>query len=201
MVEADVFNGSARDALKQQHPELSALRPKNDLTHHVTSQDHNATVADERFAMRMTLRTAYERPERVLSLGTVVAGPTGSFWLCVQPACDSVRIKDGKRRYPFVPLTVNPASFDLIVEDHGAAIRLKLSRKPSEIRHWTFSADKHVRAVVASGNPPCFRTTSRIGFRWIAQLNESHAVRAAQDVGAEQSRIGLAESDWLRRSI
>jgi hypothetical protein len=89
--------------------------------------------------------------------------------------------------------------FDYVVDDGDVTTYLRLSRKPADIEHWKFKADSAFRAVVAKGNPPVFVTTGRRTFRWIGQLNEAHAQRAAQEVGAEQSRVGLAESDWLRR--
>ena len=199
MVDADLFDTPARDALKLEHPELASISLKSKLTHHLTTDDAVATSADERFAMLLTLRTVYDRPERVLSLGTIVADQNDRYWLCMQPACDSLRITEGRRRYPFLPLAVNPSAFHFVVEDRGATVRLKLSGKPADIRHWTFKADRRARAVLASGEPHRFHTTGDRWFRWIAQLNEGHAQRAAQDVGAEQSRLGLAESEWLRR--
>lgn len=199
MVEADLFDTPSREALKLAHPELASISPRrNELTRHLTTEANLATVADERFAMLMTLRTVYDRPDRVLSLGAIVADDDGRYWFCIQPACDSLRIT-GSRRFPFLPLVVDPTTFDFVVKDGTNSVRLKLSRKPSEIEHWTFEASRGARSVVARGDTRYFRTTSGKLFRWVAQLNEGHAQRAAQDVGAEQSRIGLAESDWLRR--
>ena len=34
---------------------------------------------------------------------------------------------------------------------------------------------------------------------WIAQLKPSHAQRIANDIGASLSRVGVLESEWLRR--
>jgi hypothetical protein len=149
--------------------------------------------------MRMILRLVHERPERVLCLGTVVADPDGHYWLCIQPTCDSVRIKSGTRRFPFVPLATDAATFHFVFEDQGSVVRVRLSRKPSEIEHWTFKPTAAIRAVIASGDPRCFVTTSGRAFRWVAQLNEGNAQRAAHELGVEQSRVGLAESDWLRQ--
>lgn len=198
-VEANLFNTESLQALKASHPQLNDLRkPRKGATHHITADTSSATEADERFAMRMTLKLIYDRPERFLSLGTIVRANNGTYHLCVQPICDSLRI-DGRKRYPFVPLTAVSSQFNYVVEDDGNTVRLCLSHTPSEIRHWTFRADQQVRAVVAKGDPPVFVTTSGAEFRWIAQLNEGHAQRAAQELGVQQSRIGLAESDWLRR--
>ena len=197
-VETDPYDEEAVRALREKHTEFNQINLKKGLTEHIASTADAARAADERFAMRMSLKLVYQRPERVLSIGTIVADESGGYWLCIQPACDSLRIR-GSRRFPFVPLTVVTSRFDYVVDDQGATRYLRLSRKPSDIEHWTFKADANFRAVVAKGDPPTFVTAGRRTFRWIGQLNEAHAQRAAQEVGAEQARVGLAESDWLRR--
>jgi hypothetical protein len=201
MVEADLSNSESLQELKGRHTELNPLKkPKENegVTHHFTNEATVAISADEQFAMRMTLKLVYDRPERLLSLGTIVKSGNGRYWLCVQPICDSLRIT-GKRRYPFVPLSVAVSRFQYVITDGDDIVHLGLTRKPSAIQHWTFQANRHARAVIAKGDAQCFVTTSGTRFRWVAQLNEGHALRAAQEIGLEQSRVGLSESDWLRR--
>jgi len=197
-IETDPYDDDSVRALRETHAEFNAINLKKGLTEHIAPTAEAAKKADERFAMRMSLKLVYQRPERILSIGTIVADDGGRYWLCIQPACDSLRIK-GSRRFPFVPLAVVTSRFDYVVDDADATTYLRLSQKPADIEHWTFKADPAFRAVIAKGNPPAFVTTGRRTFRWVGQLNEAHAQRAAQEVGAEQSRIGLAESDWLRR--
>ncbi len=201
-IETDLFDrtGAPLNALKLKHPELGDLKPRQNegLTELFASDVDTARAADERFAMRMTLRQVYDHPERYLSLGTIVKAEGGDYWLCVQPVCDSLRIT-GRRRYPFIPLAVVDARFQYVVEDDGQIVRLKLSRSLSEIKHWMFEADAEGLCVLAKGKPPSFVSTSGKRFRWVAQLNEGHAQRVAHELGVEQSRVGLFESDWLRR--
>lgn len=197
-VETDPYDEDSVRALREAHTEFNAINLKKGLTEQIAPTAEAAKAADERFAMRMSLKLVYQRPERILSIGTIVADDDGRYWLCIQPACDSLRIK-GSRRFPFVPLSVVTIGFDYVVDDADATVYLRLSRKPADIQHWKFAADPAFRAVVAKGDPRVFVTTGRRTFRWVGQLNEAHAQRAAQEVGAEQSRIGVAESDWLRR--
>jgi hypothetical protein len=197
-VETDPNDEEAVRALREKHVGFNQINLKKGLTDHIASTPEAAKAADERFAMRMSLKLVYQRPERVLSIGTIVADEAGKYWLCIQPACDSLRIKES-RRFPFVPLAVVTNRFDYVIDDGGATAYLRLSRKPADIEHWTFKADARFRAVVAKGDPPTFVTAGRRKFRWVGQLNEGHAQRAAQEVGSEQARVGLAESDWLRR--
>jgi Response receiver domain len=196
-VECDPYDDDAVRTLRKAHAEFNGINLKKGLTERIAATPDAARSADERFAMRMSLKLVHERPERILSVGTIVADQEGRYWLCIQPACDSLRIK-GARRFPFVPLTVVTSRVDYVIDDEGGVQYLRLSRKPADIKHWTFEADSALRAVVAKGGLPAFVTTSRRTFRWVGQLNEAHAQRAAQDIGAEQSRVGLAESDWLR---
>ena len=66
-----------------------------------------ADDADSELASCMMLRTLYARPDRLLHLGTVIQSPSGEYLLCVQPICDSVRITDDGRAFPFLKLAIS----------------------------------------------------------------------------------------------
>ena len=63
-----------------------------------------AKASDTEFIQRMTLKTMYQLPERVLHLGTIVQDPGGDYLVCVQPVCDSVRLSPEIRPFPFLKL-------------------------------------------------------------------------------------------------
>lgn len=66
--------------------------------------EDEADLADDRFATRMMFRTSYQKPRRKLHLGTIV-GRRGSYWMCVQPLCDSEGYESGDViSFPLLPL-------------------------------------------------------------------------------------------------
>ena len=104
-----------------------------------------ATELDERFAVITTHRTFYKEGERIMTLGTVVKckprGKPASYYVCVQPRCDSVRLKK-PRAFPFLPLVSpdNIEEFDTILIDDDKYIRLKVSKKPYDLHLITFDS-------------------------------------------------------------
>ncbi len=41
---------------------------------------------------------------------------------------------------------------------------------------------------------------NQVKFQWILELKEAHAQRIVNNFAAQLSRVGLAESEWLRRT-
>jgi hypothetical protein len=168
-----------------------------------------ATHANEKFATLMSLRTRYENPTPRLELGTVVSkgrGKRRSYWLCVQPRCDSVRLK-GEIPFPMIPvLPVNKGDknekFEILLPSSvGHHLRFRISKKPGEIRAPTFAVNPPEGDVVLATKTRsgfAFIATNRDRYYWEAELKAEHAQRIAQQIANEFSRVGLNESEWLR---
>lgn len=169
-----------------------------------------ATRSSEEFAALMSLRTRYAHPARRLMLGTVVARGAGAdrrWWLCVQPLCDSVRLS-GKARFPLMPLArAQPGEpFDLVLPADGATLgvaydRFRIHRKLARIESVEFkvaAGQDTIQATNADARP-AFVASNGDPYEWIADLKPDYAVRAVQQLATELARVGLAESEWLRR--
>jgi hypothetical protein len=182
------------------------------LTQTFCAEDVDATELDRRFAMLTSLKNRYgaSRHKPILTLGTIVksesAGSNGSakFWLCIQPRCDGVRIGE-KRNFFFIPLDEvdGDQKFDLILEVHKSNfIKLRINYKIYESAHFEFApGDSDKQVVRANGveGHYVFDTTDKMRFRWVSELKTEHAQRIANDFAAKLSRVGLDESEWLRR--
>ena len=184
-------------------------------------------------------RTVYGK-ERILKPGTIVRdSDSGSYFLCLMPLCDSVRLKHTKVIFPFWKLSqiqsVSEAaessgrassgrgsSHGLIVsEQDGTTKRLCLKGKiKDKMSMWQFMADDVVRfdkegssffitecprgsaAVSARQQNPAATTMSTPKkFEWVAELKPLHAQRMAEYVSRQFSRVGVAESEWLRLQV
>ncbi|MBI4594900.1 MAG: hypothetical protein HY730_00805 [Candidatus Tectomicrobia bacterium] len=184
------------------------------LTDILTSDGSSGGILDREFACLMSVCTHYENPQPMLTLGSIVAldsdGKT-DYFLCVQPSCDSVRLPDKGRRFPFLPMTkaANSSATDfgfIVPEKDGNLIDLRLSLRVYELEIFEFRRDSNTKCVLATNvdNEWIF-TTVKIGdkdpkrLRWVAELKQSHAQRVANDYAREISRVGLTESEWLRR--
>jgi hypothetical protein len=56
-----------------------------------------------------------------------------------------------------------------------------------------------VLAKAADGGELFFEDTNGKTYQWIDQLRASHAQRAVEKFASDLSRVGLTESEWLRR--
>lgn len=141
----------------------------------------------------------------ILSLGTVIkSDKTGKYFICIQQKCDSVRISNEEtRKFLFIPLVkVDGDKFNFITQDH---VKLKLETKSYSLRTLKFNSTKD--GFVESRKykekfyfKQYYKTKKDEKFEWVLDLKDLHAQRIVTDYAATLSRVGLDESEWLRKS-
>ena len=146
-----------------------------------------------------------------LDLGSVIKSPDKQYLLCLQATCDTVRINPEMQFY-FVPLTEadengKPAhvvpvrkvggTYDyvgLVLEDKAYTKAISLTFSSSGEDH-NFT----VRASPIQGKPGLhFKDVCDDAYEWIANLKQRRAMRSAQGVGQDMSRIGFDEFEPFR---
>ncbi len=164
-----------------------------------------ANDSDSELANRMMLRTTYTSPPRMLQLGTVVEAPDHAYWICVQPLCDSVRLKPEIRSFPFLCLRGSDRSkFQFVVADTtGAETCLLLTKNPRDLVAARFKprSGKSFIDATKSGGAHYFRDTSKKRYRWVAQLKPEFAQKVAVDLAAEFARVAVDEAELRRLSL
>jgi hypothetical protein len=91
---------------------------------------------------------------------------------------------------------------DFIIEEKGKTIRLRLIDDPFETRMIRFAPRPSEKRIMArrGKNGRFFKASgTRARYRWVADLKAEHAQRVANDFAYQLSRVGLTESEWLRR--
>jgi hypothetical protein len=179
---------------------------RDELTKLLTIDPPGDVNGDYELASLMSLRSRYGRPQPRLTLGTIVQAKkrgVSEYLVCILPRCDSVRIK-GNRDFHFLPLKIAPqgSRFQFVVKDRGALHRLTVIDHPYAMKLVTFAADaKQGEVIGRSCKGGCFfpRKESAFTYRWVADLKFEHAQRLANDYSTKLSRVGLTESEWLRR--
>jgi hypothetical protein len=158
---------------------------------------------DEKLAFVTSMRSYYENVPQ-LTMGTIVkemADDGPSYWICVQPRCDCVRI-GSKRVFPFLPLKVtSEGNFDITLKEEDGYIRLLHRKKPYDLRMIKFEPLKRDNGVVTAkkdGENYYFQDTSRHKYIWVGELRRENAQRLSNQFAATLSRVGLDESEWLR---
>ena len=189
---------------------LSNKKQKNiykTLTQTFCVEGMDATELDHRLAILTSLKNRYGRFEHrpILTLGAIIKSESSrEFWLCVQPRCDSVRIW-GERNFFFLHLEVvdGDNNFDIVLEDKENEFKkLRIHYKIYESANFKFAPDGSEEQVIRAKEENgmfVFDTTNKKRFEWVSELKSEHAQRIANDFAAKLSRVGLDESEWLRR--
>ncbi|WP_201979276.1 response regulator receiver domain [Hymenobacter rubidus] len=176
--------------------------------------DDTGKDKDRDFSMLTTIRSHYNEPPPYLTLGSIVAvrnGKASDYYVCIQPVCDCVRLTCA-RRFPFLKLIPLPVpepekpKFDIVIKDKGEFCELKVDVKPYNMELFTFTPKAElIRAEKREGEIQewVFKGINALGepvdYIWIADLKFAHAQRIAGRFAVEVSRVGLTESEWLRR--
>ncbi|MGU3495100.1 response regulator receiver domain [Xanthobacteraceae bacterium A53D] len=143
-----------------------------------------------------------------LTLGSMVRleGDTPKYLLCLQPACDTVRIV-GKRFFPFIELEKSSERVDYLVVHGNAEPSVRgVSGKPGGRHYDEFMPDEKKKCILASplsegGKTTSFvfESTSMRKYTWLGDISPMKAQRIAVELAGELSRVGLDEFEWLRR--
>ncbi len=142
-----------------------------------------------------------------LTLGSIVLkeGMEGSneYFLCIQAKCDSVRVTDNTR-FLFLPL--EPVSdgkkFHFVVQDlDGNHLKLNVLKDTYKLKTIKFNPSANSDSVIADKESLnyYFTSTHNEKLYWICDLKDLHAQRIANLYASQLSRVGLDESEWLRR--
>lgn len=141
-----------------------------------------------------------------LSLGTVVKSTleNGSYYICIQQRCDSVRIlEDESRRFLFISLVlVDDGAFNFLTPD---GLKLKIDKSTYSLRTVKFNgSDGLALAKKDTDNkkyfePSYYSDNSPERFEFIIELKELYAQRIVEEYSSSLSRVGLDEPEWVRR--
>ncbi|MDX6576418.1 MAG: hypothetical protein QOE96_2371 [Blastocatellia bacterium] len=201
-----VGNESLRDQLKvfKNNPH------KKNLTGRLCASTVSSADLEHRFAMLTSIKSDYRVRPPALLPGTLLkrirqvnGTPETSYWVCIQPVCDSVRLTE-KRSFPLLHLKAADDKFDLVLPGEGntyVRVRVVYSPHKSIIEDFDPSKDglQMVRAEMVDDKYQ-FQTAGGERYQWLAELKFEHAQRIANEYAATISRVGLDESEWLRRS-
>jgi hypothetical protein len=162
---------------------------------------------NEQLEILMSLRPRYGGGAPTLALGTVLKSisPAESpeYWLCMQPSCDCyIRSEAPTRAFPLLVLAHTAERFNLLAQEDNLFVRLRWNAKPYKIQMIVFEANSANQAVASQmeGKQFWFQSNGGKRFRWLGELKFPQAQRVAQALSSETGRVGLTESEWLRRN-
>nr|VFK29767.1 MAG: hypothetical protein BECKMB1821G_GA0114241_105313 [Candidatus Kentron sp. MB]VFK33871.1 MAG: hypothetical protein BECKMB1821I_GA0114274_105513 [Candidatus Kentron sp. MB]VFK76475.1 MAG: hypothetical protein BECKMB1821H_GA0114242_105813 [Candidatus Kentron sp. MB] len=203
-----VLSEGTEKALPKDISKKELKRNPHKLTEFISGASFDdAKNADEQFAVLTTLRFP-SGGEHQMTLGTVVReGDDNTYWLCITPACDCVRLIDKQHKLFF--LRCQPAKNGNIhflippEKDDAEYIPITVGFRIEDGHHWEFEPDPEKQMVLAKPGEGeksfYFSTTENAKLHWVAELKPAHALRITHRFSSMWSRIGVTEAEWLRR--
>jgi hypothetical protein len=174
-------------------------------------EESEADDIDSRFSVLTHHKSNLKQPSYKprLTLGTLIKeetldgieGHEERYYLCIQARCDSVRV-NALRKFLFLPLekVEGNSKFHFVVEENEFT-KLRIVKEAFELRTIKFNPNADHKVVLSneSESKYYFESNHRERFQWLADLKEAHAQREVNNFAAKISRVGLDESEWLRR--
>lgn len=139
----------------------------------------------------------------------IVLEDKGDYWLCIQPLCDSVRLK-GPRKFPLLPLIANANRDGNIKRDSnamigaadGKALPVQFCSHPYELATPEFAPEvggPSVQAQLEEGTWYFYDTEGR-RYSAVCRLRDEFTQQAVQKLTSGVTRPGVDLSEWLRRA-
>ncbi len=138
-----------------------------------------------------------------LILGSVVKflGKKTRYFLCVQPACDTVRITED-RYFPFIELVPKKAAKsteNLVIRDGEKSVIVCVSNKAGSRLYDKFEPDvSHTVRGEPEDGMFLFSSKNDHVYWWLGDIDPLKAQRIATDVSGSLARVGIDEYEWLR---
>jgi len=169
----------------------------------------------EEFAILTHQKSTFKGTSQLpmLTLGTVVKNPVNDIYLlCIQQRCESVRLKENENRnFLFLPIeqleSVDEKNCNCLHrKGSGRMTYLLVKNSPSHkvisIQFTATNGNNFIQAEIddTASNTLTFQCKQGVKYKWIFDLKESHAQKIVNDYAANLSRVGVDESEWLRRN-
>lgn len=154
-------------------------------------EEEKARESEKNFAVLTSIVTEYVS-NPYLTLGAIIEKSSEKF-LCLQPRCDSIGLKK-KTNFIFLKLIPDEEKFDIVLRD-GSKYKIKYSLQNRQ--NFLFNPDVEGKKVLFSNLK---NMQDDVEFTYIASLKRLHAQRIANEFSAYISRVGLNESEYIRRN-
>ena len=180
------------------------------------ANDSDAAMrSNRRFAALLSLKTRYPGRPPQLSIGTLLCTrecDENRYFLCLQPKCDSVRLR-ASTGFPLIPLL---RLKDVVVGSGETSLRLVVETEKDQWEHFGIESkpsELSVRFFKPGPNPPGVVVASKeqdgssffedVGgqkYRWMAEMKDEHALAVAGEIASALGRPGPNDTEWLRRA-
>lgn len=194
---------------------LSTLKNETDKTKlsdltKIFSDSSSPEELDKEFALLMSFQSNYHYLPPKLDQGTLLkcqSEQVTKYYVCIQPKCDCYRVKKSGEYFIFLSIreVATPQKINLIVKENNVNRKFNLDNHPQNVEKFKFSSKKNGLSVFAeeSNSRWYFKGLSienvSTNFEFLGYLKQDFSQRLVSNFANNLSRIGLSESEWLRR--
>jgi hypothetical protein len=140
-----------------------------------------------------------------LKQGTVIKNSDDSYFLCIQPLCDSVRL-NGVTSFTFIKIdevTSPRAKFSHVLKKSDKThLKLLISCKATTVRTFDFEPSLDDKVVLSTKETDKYyfeEVTDKIKFEWYGEFKQSITQAIVNNLAAQISRVGNDSFEWLRQ--
>lgn len=174
--------------------------PSKWFKHFYKSFSEEDKFINEKFAVLSSL-SSYSfthDAHQLLTLGVVVEYDS-EVLICIQPSCDSVRLTENTR-FVFLKTEMSDDKFEIVIPIQSQFKKLRIIYKPESIKLVTFIPTNETVTSKTIASQEIFENIIGQKYKWLGNLKYPFAQRISSNFAHELSRVGLDESEWLRRS-
>lgn len=151
----------------------------------------------------------HEPYEPNIKLGSIIKDNNDSYYVCLQPLCDSVRLSSNTG-FIFLKaevVTTEKGKFTHVIRTkQGSKIKLIVRPKPTNIFKFTLIPDslsRTIKSKLEDGNYLISYQKDNnevANLIWLGELKNNVAQAIANNLASNISRVGLDTNEWLRLS-
>jgi len=158
-------------------------------------EEAESKKAEEDLVKLTTLQTKYTKNNVPLTLGVIIKEENSeNIFLCLQPKCDSVRLSTNT---DFILLLLKKSTdkFDLLCGDH----KYKIKYNKENRKTISFKVPQGSSSITFNDENNYIAADEK-KYKYMASLKKMQAQRIANEYASYISRVGLNESEYLRRN-
>jgi len=176
------------------------------FSHLLSGDEKISSTCDIDFSKLSVLKTRYQNRPPHLTMGIVLQQlKDKSLWACIQPRCDSVRLKGESSKFPLLPILPGiggELTLPKLCDDDTEAF-CHILVHPQHCRSIGFKSAKADKSQIypqRSKDKWIFLSTEKLRFQFIAELKEEVAQNILNVFAATTARVATNPSEWLRKS-
>lgn len=169
----------------------------------VSQNKFSRLVAFKREAVMLPKFSSHVDWSPSLTTGSLLKHDNGRFFLCLTPACDTLRLTNDSS-FVFLEATLVQDSYSVVLKDKSNdEIKLKFDRKRPKLSTFIFTPDitQRVRGLMSIDGQENFIFQDASGndsFTWLGEIRYGRAASEMAQLVGNWMRIGINDSEHLR---